>query len=129
METNLEVIASSDLEDARRTLMTLPKMHAQAVDLLLLSAGEQSLVAPTPSAMRVASRLGYPGADYASIARSLDAEVPEADILGVAWRAHHTLKQIGASLCEKERPQCGDCPLFRACAFHGEGPDPTNRSV
>lgn len=129
LESNLENTSKSDLDEARRLLVGLPRLHSQAIDLLLLSAGAQALVAPTPSAMRVATRLGYPGSDYAAIARSLDAEVPEVDVLGVAWRAHHALKQLGATLCEKDHPSCASCPLIRACAYRGEGVDPASRPM
>lgn len=129
LESNLESISKSDLDEARRLLVGLPRLHPQAIDLLLLSAGAQALVAPTQSAMRVAARLGYPGADYAAVARSLDAEVPEVDVLGVAWRAHHALKQLGSTICEKDRPLCASCPVIRACVYRGEGADPASRPM
>jgi endonuclease III len=76
---------------------------------------------------RVALRLGYPGNEAASIARALDAEVPEGDVTSVAWRAHHSLQVIGDSVCTKDRPRCVECAVESACDFHGVGLDPSKR--
>ena len=94
----------------------------------LASTGRgQSLVAPTIDAARVALRLGYPGNEVAAVARALDAEVPEGDVTGVAYRAHNHLHLHGTTVCHREHPGCGSCRLRAACAYHGEGPDPALR--
>jgi endonuclease III-like uncharacterized protein len=81
------------------------------------------VIAPTSYGLQVAVRLGYPGTTYASIARSLDVEVPSPDAIGLAWRAHHLLDLHGKQLCQKA-PICHRCPIREDCAFAGDGDDP-----
>ncbi len=121
------VAASVDLDEARRRLRDLPRMPAEQADFLLLASGLVSLVAPGPSALRVAVRLGYPGSSYAAVARALDAEVPEGDPAHVAWRAHHVLKLHGQRVCKERAPACGACGVRDGCSFRGEGDDPAAR--
>jgi hypothetical protein len=90
-------------------------------------ARSSSAVAPTPGALRVATRLGYPGNEPASIARALDAEVPEGDVTSVAWRAHWSLHVLSEEVCHREMPKCSSCPARSACDFQGVGADPARR--
>ena len=122
----LEGVARRDPEDARRKLATLPRLTADQADFILLASGVVSTVAPSAAALRVVSRVGYPGTSYASLARALDAELPEGDQQEVAWRAHHVLKHHGLKVC-KETPACGSCRAKPGCAYAGEGDDPAAR--
>jgi endonuclease III len=122
----VDAIARRDPEEARRRLATLPRLAPDQIDFLLAASGTVSTVAPTAAALRVASRVGYPGSTYASIARSLDAELPEGDPLGIAWRAHHILKQHGMRIC-REVPACGTCRAEATCSYAGHGDDPASK--
>ena len=108
-------------------LLGLEDMPPPSPAYQTLSAKSHSAVAPTAVALRVAMRLGYPGNEAASIARALDAEVPEGDVTSVAWRAHHSLQVLGDTICTKERPRCSECAAREACDFHGVGVDPAKR--
>lgn len=98
-----------------------------SAEYLAVTARSHSAVAPTLDAARVALRLGYPGNEVAALARALDAEVPEGDVVGVAYRAHHHLHLHGTTVCVREQPACGSCRLRAACAYRGEGVDPALR--
>jgi A/G-specific adenine glycosylase len=37
------------------------------------------------------------------------------------------LMDLGALVCKPRAPRCGECPLFRTCATHGELPDESAR--
>lgn len=126
-ETRLGTLLEQDLDAARRVLASLPQLSLPVADQLLLACSVRRTVAPTPAAIRVAVRLGYPGAEYEAVARALDAEVPESDVSAVAWRAHHLLKQHGVMVCVRERPHCSACRIASACAYGGEGTDPAAR--
>jgi endonuclease III len=123
----LVAACARDVDEARRRLRDLPRMPAEQADFLLLASGLVSTVAPGPSALRVAVRIGYPGSSYAAVARSLDAEVPEGDVTEVAWRAHHVLKLHGQRVCKDAAPLCASCGVRDGCAFRGEGDDPASR--
>jgi endonuclease III-like uncharacterized protein len=119
----LESVARRDPEEARRRLASLPRLPADQADFLLLASGCVSTVAPSPAALRVVARVGYPGTSYAALARAIDAELPEGDPQEIAWRAHHVLKQHGLRTC-KESPACSTCRAEPACSFAGKGDDP-----
>lgn len=116
-----------DLAEARALLSSLPRLSEHHADLLLLYSGAHALVAPSAYAMHVAARLGYPGASYAALARSLDVEVPSSDALGFAWRAHHLLDRHGRQICAREAPACARCPVRPSCAASDGGEDPAER--
>ncbi len=119
----LEASARRDVEEGRRRLATLPRLGPDQIDFLLLASGIASVVAPPLAALRVVARVGYPGTCYATLARTLDAELPEGDPQEVAWRAHHVLKQHGNKTC-REKPDCPSCKAEPACAYAGRGEDP-----
>lgn len=108
-------------------LLDRENVPAPSAEYTATSARTHSAVAPSPSAQRVALRLGYPGNEPASIARALDAEVPEGDFTAVAWRAHHLLHVLGEEICVREKPRCAQCAAISACDYKGEGPDPAKR--
>lgn len=121
----LDARCREDLAEARAILRTLPRLAEPRVDLLLLYTRAHAIVAPTPFAMRAASRLGYPGATYAAIARALDLELSPGQV-DIAWRAHHLLDQHGRTLCSREAPSCGRCPVRAGCSYE-PGADPAAR--
>jgi hypothetical protein len=123
----LEDACVRDADEGKRRLAALPRMNAEAVDLILLSGGAVATVAPSVPARRVASRLGYPGTNYASLARALDAEIPEGDATDMAWRAHHLLARHGRDTCTLPKPACDRCAVRSSCSYQGEGPDPAGR--
>jgi A/G-specific adenine glycosylase len=49
-----------------------------------------------------------------------DALVPSA----FAWEWNQALMDLGATVCTRRAPSCGDCPWRTQCAWHGMGPDP-----
>lgn len=119
----------------RKVVAGLPGMTQQRADWLLLSAGALPTVAPTAVAMQVATRVGYPGHSYESVARSLDTELPGPygdgehagpEAVDLAWRAHHLLDRHGRAVCGPT-PGCAACALREACPFRGEGEDPAQR--
>ena len=48
---------------------------------------------------------------------------------GDAWAWNQCLMELGAVLCRPTNPGCGECPLQRRCAWHGEGDDPAPGSA
>lgn len=96
---------------------------------VLQRTGALGTVGPTPAACRVAARLGYPGSSFATLTRALDAELPEGDPTGIAWRVHHALTLHGRSVCSAEAPQCGACIVAASCHYGGRGEDPAKRLV
>lgn len=126
-QERVEELGRRDPDAVRQRLLALPRLTPDHVDLVLLSCGVLSTVAPSPTARRVASRLGYPGTSYAALSRALDAEIPEGDASQIAWRAHHALAQHGRDVCVAMAPACGHCAIEVACSYRGRGQDPATR--
>ncbi len=55
--------------------------------------------------------------DAQSLADSL---VPVDDV----WLYNQGAMELGAVVCKKRAPACGDCPAADGCAWRGSGPDP-----
>lgn len=49
-----------------------------------------------------------------------DALVPA----GEGWAWNQAMLDLGATVCAKTAPRCGQCPLRARCAWAGSGPDP-----
>ncbi|MGH9266194.1 MAG: A/G-specific adenine glycosylase, partial [Acidimicrobiales bacterium] len=49
-----------------------------------------------------------------------DALVPP----GRGWAWNQAMLDLGATVCAKTAPRCGQCPLRGGCAWAGSGPDP-----
>lgn len=55
-----------------------------------------------------------------------DGMVPRGD----AWVWNQAVLDLGATVCTKRAPRCGDCPVSSACAWRrGGGPDPADGSA
>lgn len=55
-----------------------------------------------------------------------DAQVPPAQ----GWSWNQAMMDLGAAVCTKRDPRCGECPVEKMCAWAGsDGPDPADRSA
>ena len=45
------------------------------------------------------------------------------------WSWNQAVIELGALLCTKRAPRCGECPVRRRCAWQGVGPDPAAGSA
>ena len=48
---------------------------------------------------------------------------------GRAWLWNQALFDLGATVCARRAPSCGDCPVRGHCAWRGTGPDPADGSA
>ena len=57
--------------------------------------------------------------------QAADAAVPD----GQAWAWNQALLDLGATVCVRRAPRCGDCPVAEHCAWRSAGwpvPDPAD---
>lgn len=123
----LEKLCKNDVEEAKKRLSMLPRFSPELADWVLLATRHANSVAPSKGALRMAARLGYPGSNYAAIARALDAEIPEGDTSDVAWRAHQVLRQHAEKTCHRVAPGCDRCGVKSSCSYRGANADPAGR--
>ena len=115
-EHPLDGLAQLPEREAIRRLRRFPGIGEPAAEkILLLACGRPSL-APDSNALRVLTRLGLVAEQkqYAktySAAGALAAGYSAAECL----EAHRLLRQHGQTLCRRNRPACGACPLATSC--------------
>jgi endonuclease III len=113
-------IVHGPLPKAKQALRRFPGIGEPGADKILLFAGAQNLLAPDSNALRVLVRLGII-AEHKSYARmyASSREVgarPALDI-NAMQQAHLLLQTHGQTLCKRNAPLCGACPLATRCHF------------
>jgi A/G-specific adenine glycosylase len=74
---------------------------------------------------RVLARLGGQRLGPADAQRVADSLVPVDHV----WRWNQGIMELGARVCAKRAPACGDCPVAENCRWRGAGPDPAEGSA
>ena len=102
---------------AKKALRRFPGIGEPGAEKILLFAGHQPFLAPESNGLRVLVRLGLVP-DRRSYAATYSAAKPLAASLG-DWRAlslaHRLLRHHGQTLCKRNNPACGACPLRLSC--------------
>lgn len=107
--------------EARRALRKFPGIANPGADRILLF-GDIAPVAAVPSScphvlVRIESGpepAGYP-AVYAQAQRSLETQLPATS--SARTRAYLLLQRHGRTLCKRNNPNCGACPVANHCAY------------
>ncbi len=123
----LPALRALPLNEARKQLRECGVTHRPTSDRVLLWTGHLSSVAPSEEALRLVVRVGYPGENFESIARALDAELPASEALSLARRANLLLDHHARAICLPMQPTCNRCSIVGACGFRGIGADPSAR--
>ena len=116
---SLPRIIEGPLPAARKPLKDLPRMGEGNAYLMLLFAGNHSVLPVDARVSRVACRLGYgeKQSTFSKTARSVReavaAELPET--FEAYRRAYVYLEHHGASTCTEADPHCHVCPLLDEC--------------
>ncbi|MEY2418405.1 MAG: A/G-specific adenine glycosylase [Actinomycetota bacterium] len=97
-------------------LLALPGIGPYTARAVLAFAFERRVGVLDVNAMRVHARLCGRAVDQ----RAADAGTPEA----APWAWNQAILDLGATVCTKRSPRCGDCPLMGECSWRGTGPDP-----
>jgi A/G-specific adenine glycosylase len=113
--------------DSLPELRALPGIGPYTARALLAFAYERDVGVLDVNAARVLARavvgnpLGLPKAQELA-----DALVPA----GEGWRWNQAVLDLGALLCTRRAPRCGQCPLTGVCRWRTEGgPDPAPESA
>jgi endonuclease-3 len=114
---SVQPILSLPLEEARKTLMTLPGIGPKTADVVLLFSAKQPTIPVDTHVNRVAKRLGFAPAngDYDAVRTSLQSLYNPRDYLAV----HVLLIAHGRRYCKARRPLCEQCPVNMHCPSRG----------
>lgn len=106
-------------------LLALPGVGPYTARAVLAFADGAPVGVVDVNVARVLARTsGMAGGARALQARA-DALVPPDH----AWEWNQAVMELGARVCTARAPRCGECPVARACAWRGRGPDPARASA
>ncbi|MDQ1425026.1 MAG: A/G-specific adenine glycosylase [Acidimicrobiaceae bacterium] len=110
------------IPDDLAALLTLPGVGPYTARAVLVFAFERDLgLVDTNAGRFVARALAGTAVTSAEAQARADAAVPQ----GHGWAWGQAVFDLGAAVCAKRAPSCGDCPIARSCAWASAGwPDP-----
>ena len=102
----------------REELEALPGVGRKTANVILNTAFGEETIAVDTHIFRLANRTGMaPAATVEKVERRLTELVPPEFRRG----AHHWLILHGRHVCKARRPLCGECPVFKWCAWPDKG--------
>lgn len=109
-------------------LVALPGIGPYTARAVLVFAFEQPVGVVDVNAARVHARLAGRALTNNEVqTRADDATPPDAP-----WRWNQAVLDLGATVCTKRSPKCGECPLTTDCGWRAVGylePDPVENSA
>lgn len=106
-------------------LMALPGVGAYTARAVLAFAFEARAAPVDTNIGRVLARLRGSSLTAREAQQLADSLVPP----GAVWRWNQGIMELGATVCTKRKPLCGECPVVDACRWRGQGPDPAEGSA
>ena len=120
------VIASDfagEVPDDEATLRSLPGVGDYTAAAICAFAFGQPAVVLDVNVRRVISRawtgVAEPPAHLTAVERALAASLANAATDGARWAA--ASMELGAIVCTRANPSCGECPLRRSCQWQRQG--------
>lgn len=107
------------------SLMALPGVGAYTARAVLAFAFEDRAAPVDTNIGRVLARLGGTALSVRAAQQLADSLVPPDAV----WPWNQGVMELGAVVCTKRKPRCDDCPVFDACRWQGQGPDPAEGSA
>ena len=104
-------------------LLALPGVGPYTARAVLAFAFERDVGVLDTNTARVMARTAGGSVSPPVAQRRADTCVPA----GQGWAWNQAMIDLGATVCTKRAPRCGDCPLVAHCAWHAAGraePDP-----
>jgi len=110
---SLDFIYTSQLEEARKMLLTIPGVGPKTADVTLLFCAKKPTLPIDTHVNRVSKRLGITPskADYEETRRSLQLLYKPKDYLAV----HLLLIALGRKYCKAKKLLCKLCPVSELC--------------
>jgi len=115
----LEVTRLGRFPSALPELLALPGVGQYTARAILAFAFEADAAVVDTNIARVFARVGGGALTAKRVQLAADLVQPP----GLSWEWNQCLMELGAVLC-RPTPNCTECPLADACAWHGVGADP-----
>ena len=117
--------AGGRFPDDLDALLAVPGVGPYTARAVLSLAFERDVGVVDTNVGRLLARLGGHCLSRAEAQRTADRLVPA----GRSWVWNQALFDLGATVCTRRAPACGQCPVGEHCAWRGEGPDPADGSA
>lgn len=119
-DLDLRFLRDKPMAEALAWLERLPGVGRKtAASVMNFTTIDRPVLVTDSHVARVLGRLGIGTHDAMAASERVTAAM--ADGTPEAFRRLHAqLKRLGQTLCRRERPHCGGCPLNRACAHAAE---------
>lgn len=118
---DLNVLLKLPYKEAKSALKQFPNLGDPAAEKILLYSGIVGHLPLESNGLRVLTRFGFGreqksyGAAYRSVQEAIANHLPRGRKALV--HAHLLLRDHGQTLCKRNDPMCGDCPVADSCAF------------
>ena len=125
-------VIANDFDDVvpsdEATLRSLPGVGDYTAAAICAFAFGQPTVVLDVNVRRVISRawggVAEPTAHLTAVERALATSLVAAASNGATWAA--ASMELGATVCTRRNPACGDCPLRRTCRWQRDGAPPSS---
>ncbi|MFO7959416.1 MAG: A/G-specific adenine glycosylase [Nitriliruptoraceae bacterium] len=122
------IVAEHDgaVPDRLDALLALPGIGPYTARAVLAFAFERDHGVVDTNAARVLARAA---AGHRLAARAAQDLADELVPMGYGWAWNQAMLDLGAQVCVKRKPRCGDCPITGSCAWARSGfaaPDPAD---
>lgn len=111
------------LPDDLKGLLALPGVGPYTARAVLAFAFERDVGIVDTNTARVLARWAGERLGPVAVQYAADEAVPA----GQAWTWNQAMLDLGATVCLRRVPRCGECPVTAGCAWHSSGrldPDP-----
>lgn len=110
---SLDFVYSMSLEEARKSLMSLPGVGPKTADVVLLFCAQKPTIPVDTHVNRVSKRLRLApeNGDYDEVRMALQSLFASKDYLAV----HVSLITLGRRYCRALKPLCSQCPVNELC--------------
>lgn len=107
----------SRVPDSMNALVKLPGVGRKTANVVLNCAFGKPTMAVDTHVFRVSNRMGLANAQNVNDTEmQLLKRIPEPFL----FHAHHWLILHGRYVCKAQKPQCGECLIFRQCKWEGK---------
>jgi endonuclease III len=122
---DLDAVLKLPYKEAKKALKQFPNIGDPAAEKILLYSGVTGELPLESNGLRVLTRFGFGreqksyGATYRSVQEAIASELPGGS--RTLAQAHLLLREHGQTLCRRNDPDCGACPVADSCAFNLQG--------
>jgi endonuclease III len=122
---DLDAVLKLPYKEAKKALKQFPNIGDPAAEKILLYSGVTGELPLESNGLRVLTRFGFGreqksyGATYRSVQEAIANDLPRGS--RALAHAHLLLREHGQTLCKRNDPDCGACPVADACEFNLQG--------